>query len=242
MVDASTRTTEQPTAKGSKSQPPPNVFLSHFRTISDLANEHKATGMALARAKKAAKGDGIDLDSLAMLERLAKLDADDATARLRKTLQYAVWLEMPIGKQATLFPSAKTAAIEMPTDDATAAQRAWAAEEAGHEAGLKGLLRVEDNPYPAGSDFYSRFDVGYMRGQAVIADKLGANAKRADARRGRTLTPTAPEPEPKAAAPPPDKPANGFAHGPRMTPPKRGRGRPPGKSARNREGSVALPL
>jgi hypothetical protein len=254
MASESARTADpSTTTAGSRSnQPPPSVFLDHYRKISDLTHEHKAAGAALARAKKAAKGDGVDLDSLALLQRLATLDDDDAASRLRKTLQYAIWLEMPIGKQATLFPSAKAAAAatEMPDDNATAEHRAWAAEEAGHEAGRKGLRRVEDNPYAPGTELHVRFDKGWIRGQKVIADKLGANARAADPRRSRTRPAAEPDPAPAAKA------ANGHANGTNghagRASPARGKASPTGgKGARGthtgrrrgaRAGSATLPL
>jgi hypothetical protein len=162
-------------------------FSQHYRTIRDAAREHEETAMALARAKKAAKKDGVDLAALKMIERFAKLETDEAETLMRHTMQYAAWLEMPIGTQPSMFPDA-----DAPDDEVTSENRAYAAEEAGFEAGKAGKHRVDDNPYAAGTELYARFDKGYLRGQKTIADRLGKNAKAADPRRGR-----------KAAAVPP---------------------------------------
>lgn len=161
---------------------PPEIFLKHYRAIRDAKRAHDETSMALARSKKQAKSDGVDLDAFKWLERLSKLDTDEAEAQLRHLQQYCAWLKMPIGTQLSMF--AQEVADE-PNDTAQAEQRAWAAEEAGYDAGKAGRHRVDDNPYPPGSEHAVRFDRGFMRGQKAIADKLGENAKQADARRGR---------------------------------------------------------
>jgi hypothetical protein len=48
---------------------PPDVFLKHYREIRDLKNVHSEAGMAVARAKKAAKDVSIDLDGTGSTER-----------------------------------------------------------------------------------------------------------------------------------------------------------------------------
>ena len=85
---------------------PPEAFLKHYRAIRDATRSKEDAVMALARTKKAAKGDGIDLDALKDLERLAKLDDDEAEVRLRHMHQYAVWANLPIGTSARCLRAA----------------------------------------------------------------------------------------------------------------------------------------
>ena len=195
---------------------PPEIFLKHYRLIRDAKRAAEETSMALARTKKAAKSDGVDLDAFKLLERLTKVDSDEAEAQLRHLKDYCAWLKLPIGTQLGLFAAA---VADEPTDGAQAEQRAWEAEQAGIEAGKGGQHRVDDNPYPAGTEHYARFDKGYLRGQRMIADKLGENAKAADPRRGRK----------RDAAP------NGSEAAP-----KRGRGRPPKGASATHEGPRLL--
>jgi len=179
----------------------PDTFLKHFRQISDLATAHRNAGAELVRAKKEAKESGVDLASFKLVQKLLVLDNDEAEGQLRRAIQYASWLEMPLGSQFSLFP--QTAALadldggiapvrgvgdknEPPSDDASAEQRAWAAGEAGFTAGKQGKSRVDDNPYATGTALFVEFDRGFMRGQAAIAAKLGANAKQANPRKARS--------------------------------------------------------
>lgn len=163
----------------------PEVFLNHWRTIRDLEAEHKRTGSAVQTAKKAAKGDGLDLDAMRLLSGLSKLDTDVAEMRIRKTFAYAAWLEMPIGSQTAMFPDAKPDPVPA---EATEKHREWVAGDAGRKAGEAGHPR-ETNPYsaaPGSFEFaaweksWKRGHAGFTKNQKTIAQEMGENAKIAD--------------------------------------------------------------
>lgn len=194
-------------AEASSHNVPPAVFLKHYRTIRDLKQEHAEAGTAVARAKKAAKNDGVDLDALKIIEKLADLDADEAEMQLKHVRIYAQWLESPLVTQLAMFAEP----VPEPVDDKTAEeQREWVAggrgfdaAEAGHERGI--------NPFEAGSFEHVAWDKSWTRGH-----KIWLNAQKAIAAEMG--------PKKQAAA----KKANGHAAEPAR---KRGRPRKEGTEA-----------
>jgi hypothetical protein len=154
---------------------PPDTFLRHYREIRDAKDAHADTGMALARAKKAAKGDGIDLDALKLLEKFADLDTDEAEMRLRHLRLYAEWIELPIGAQNDMFgqpPPPK------PDEEETQKQRDFNAKAAGKTAGQAGHER-QTNPHSPGTSEHVAWDKawlaghkGWLKGQETIASEM----------------------------------------------------------------------
>lgn len=158
---------------------PPEVFLRHYREIRDAKSAHADTSMAVARAKKAAKGAGIDLDALKLLERLADLDSDEAEMQMRHLRTYAAWIGLPVGSQLSMFSEPAPAAADA---KAAAEHREWAAGDAGLAAGRKGDER-DDNPHEAGSAEHAAWARSWAKGhkvwlksQEVIAVEMGRNA------------------------------------------------------------------
>jgi len=142
---------------------PPSTFLRHYREIRDCKEAHHDTGMALARAKKAAKGDGIDLDALKLLEKLADLDTDEAELRMRHLRLYAGWIELPLVTQLDMFgqpPPSK------PDEEETQKQRDFNAKAAGKAAGQAGHER-QTNPQIAGSSEHVAWDKAWLAGHKV---------------------------------------------------------------------------
>lgn len=142
---------------------PPEVFLRHYREIRDLKGAHAETGMAVARAKKAAKGAGIDLDALKMLEKLADLDTDEAELQIAHLQAYAKWIELPIGTQIAMFGQPETPAVN---PEAADEHREWQAADDGATAGQAGHLR-DTNPYPTGSAVHVAWDKSWVKGNKV---------------------------------------------------------------------------
>ena len=141
----------------------PAVFTKHYRKIRDLKVQQDDVSSELRLAKKAAKTDGVDLDALRLMEKLAKLDDDEAELQLRHMHQYATWLKMPLGTQFGLFgttvaPKGK----ELPDEDGEADDFDGAeVEEAGAEACKHGVTR-SSNPHSVGSKPFAAWDKGWM--------------------------------------------------------------------------------
>jgi hypothetical protein len=142
---------------------PPATFLKHYRDIRDLKDARDDAAMALARAKKSAKNDGIDLDALKMLEKLSKLDVDEAEMQLKNLRMYAAWIELPIGSQIDMFGKPEPAAVD--AKDA-AEQAEWQAGGDGYKAGEAGHQR-DTNPFSAGTAEYVAWDKSWARGNKV---------------------------------------------------------------------------
>jgi len=162
---------------------PPEVFLRHYREIRDAKQAHADTGMAVARAKKAAKGDGVDLDALKLLEKLASLDTDEAELQLKHLRLYAQWIELPIGMQPDFFGDPEPATVSA---KAQAEQREWTAGSDGFEAGEAGRLR-DSNPHPIGSELHVVWDKSWTNGnkrwlkaQKTIAAEMGKKTSAAE--------------------------------------------------------------
>jgi hypothetical protein len=137
--------------------------LRHYREIRDAKEAHADTGTALARAKKAAKGDGIDLDALKLLEKFADLDTDEAELQLRHVKQYAEWLKLPIGAQLDAFGPA---AIPKVSPEEDQKQRDWTARQAGEAAGKAGNER-QVNPNSPGTSEHVSWDKAWLKGNKV---------------------------------------------------------------------------
>ncbi|MCL2427896.1 MAG: hypothetical protein FWD12_01525 [Alphaproteobacteria bacterium] len=170
----------------------PDVFLRHYREIRDCKSAHHDTGMALARAKKAAKGEGIDLDALKLLEKFADLDRDEAEMQLTHLRLYAEWIELPIGTQLDAFGQHQAPAAK-PSEAETQKQRSHDARWAGEGAGRAGHER-QANRYEPGSAEHVAWDKGWLKGnktwlaqQKSLAGDLARNAQGAhrSGRRGR---------------------------------------------------------
>lgn len=158
---------------------PPDVFLRHYREIRDAKTAHADTGMALARAKKSAKGSGIDLDAFKLLEKFAELDTDEAELQLSHLRQYAAWIELPIGTQLDAF-----GAHSKPSEAETAKQHAHTARQDGEAAGKAGHER-QANRYGPGTAEHVAWDKGWLKGNKIwligqksLAGDLARNAGR----------------------------------------------------------------
>ena len=145
---------------------------SSILAIRDATRSKEDAVMALARTKKAAKGDGIDLDALKDLERLAKLDDDEAEVRLRHCIEYAVWANLPIGTQLDAFGQHQ---IPKPKQKAEVEHQQWTASDAGYRAGRSGRPR-DDNPHEPGTEAQCHWTNGWLAGQRQIADTMADGA------------------------------------------------------------------
>jgi len=170
-------------AEASSHNVPPEVFLKHYREIKQAKDDHADTGMAVARAKKAAKNDGIDLDAFKWLEKLAKLDTEDAEMQIRHLQTYAGWIKLPIGTQLAMFGQPEPATVDA---KAAAEHAEWEARDLGSAEGKAGHERG-DNPNLLGSPEYAAYDRGWLegneiwlKGQKKIASEMGPKGTKAN--------------------------------------------------------------
>jgi hypothetical protein len=147
----------------------PETFLAHFRDIRDAKGDAGDRAMDVARAKKAAKRDGIDLDVLKLVEKFHDMDDDEVSIFIHKLRMYSGWLKMPLG--------AYQAGLEVPAPKASSQAdfEKWQAGQDGHKAGLDGSPR-DANPYPQGTEKFVAWDkkwpAGFKQNQRKEADKM----------------------------------------------------------------------
>jgi hypothetical protein len=167
----------------------PTIFLKHYRAIRDAETEHKATGSVVQTAKKAAKSDGVDLDALRMLQKLSKIDSDEAELRIKHMFAYAQWAELPIGTQMDMFGKA-TSVPEAESEK----QREFNAAEEGRRASEGGQPR-DSNPHPepgslefvAWDKAWAKQDRKFQKQQQKTANEMGQNAGVTGRGRGRRV-------------------------------------------------------
>jgi uncharacterized protein (UPF0335 family) len=160
----------------------PETFMEHWRKIRELKDEQAELSAAIARAKKAAKGDGIDLEAVALLERLCKMDDDELQLRMRKLFVYSDWIKMPLAEYAEgITPPA-------PKQETNAEFDLWQVQQNGLAAGKTGTRR-EDNPYDAGSEKHVAWDKAWGKGfrsiQGQRARELAKNAAAKETRKSQ---------------------------------------------------------
>jgi hypothetical protein len=143
----------------------PEDFLKHDQIIRTAKREQEDASAALARAKKDGKGAAINPLAYKWIEAIRKLDEDERPIVVRTFIEYAAWLGMPIGTQASLIDAPK---IAKPKQAAKDAHSVWAAGEAGLLAGREGDP-VDVNPHALGSEHHVAWKKKHTEGLAERA-------------------------------------------------------------------------
>jgi ribosome modulation factor len=140
----------------------PERFLSLYRDIKDTKRHKEEAAAAHKAAKDRAKSEGVDLNSLKIVEHLTTLDDAEAELRMRETLRYAAWLGLEVGTQADMFGEGDGPRL---TDKITGQHQEWKAEQDGYTAGKDG--EPADNcPHPGTSPLRERWMTGWRDGHA----------------------------------------------------------------------------
>lgn len=148
------------------------LFLDIYRELKSAQREiEAATGRKRAILKRAKSG-GVDLDAMALLNRLSKLEADESEMLLRNVARYSTWAQLEIGFQANLFDAVdeKDRSVAGKPADA-AAQSEFLADDEGYRAGVAGQA-IDGNPYPAGTPQHDPWRTGWHNGQAALGSTL----------------------------------------------------------------------
>jgi len=147
----------------------PAMFLEFYGQIRKAKRKVDEVNAEYRNTRKRAETAGVNLKALALMEKLAKMEPEEAASELRTSMRYASWADLQVGQQPDLLA---------PADDQPVPQKAMdqhresIAEDAGYAAGKQGSDRGE-NPYPAGSPFSAAWDRGWGDGQRVIAMEMG---------------------------------------------------------------------
>ncbi|HTB46278.1 MAG TPA: hypothetical protein VK741_21835 [Acetobacteraceae bacterium] len=159
----------------------PDTFIAHWRSIREAKDDSHDASTTVSRAKKAAKRDGVDMDVVALMEILMKMESDERLLFLRKLMVYCQWIDSPLGAFAEGLsppePKGKT------RDEFTV----WQAGQDGLTAGRAGHTR-ESNPHKPGSAAHVAWDrkwaSGFKTSQKKLAGHLAKNAAAMGGRAG----------------------------------------------------------
>lgn len=174
---------EKPAAVVGHNQIAPSLLLELMGIAQRAKREADEALGKYRNVRKRMADAGVDMQALALVEKLAKLSPEEATDRLKSAFRLADILDVKIAQQAELFPEGP--------DDSEATQKAQArwredqAEDQGYRAGKAGRDR-SDNPFPAGQPHAAAWDRGWGLGQAAIAAEMGPEGKKPkQGKRGR---------------------------------------------------------
>ena len=156
-----------------------NEAIAQFAIEADQAQREidEASGRKRAVLKRA-KGAGVNTKALLTALGMKRDDEERVRLDMRDTIRYA-HIVAPAVKmsQDDLFGGFETRALKPKVQ---AQVQAWEAEQEGYTAGLNGGDR-SDSRFPEGSPGSAQFFKGFLRGQSVIAARMGPDEKKASA-------------------------------------------------------------
>jgi hypothetical protein len=165
----------------------PKKFLHHFNEIRNAKfKQDQAVGVT-RNLRKQAKADGVNLDALAMMERLANLPPDEAKDLLQQfgfysTVTNQEYADLPLWAAAGHGVASEKLLTQQALEDA---------EHAGRLVGCKGGAK-SDNPHNPGSEFHVRWDSGFNDGYEFFEQRPAIEKKvTAASGRGRGRPPGA---------------------------------------------------
>ena len=154
----------------------PDKFLNHWRNIREAKEDMGSASTEVARAKKAAKRDGVDMGAFKWAEELAGMDEDQRETRMRLTHTLCDWVGLPLGRYA-----ANHKVVDQPNESKREEFALWQAGKEGYAAGLSGSKK-EANPHHGGSKIYQEWDrkwnAGFKANQQKEATAMSKAARR----------------------------------------------------------------
>lgn len=154
----------------------PDKFLNHWRNIREAKDDMGSASTEVARSKKAAKRDGVDMGALKWAEELSGMDEDQRERRINLTSRYLDWVGLPLGAWAL-----NGKVVDQPNESKREEFAIWQAGKDGYAAGLSGSKR-EANPHHGGSKIYQEWDkkwnAGFKANQQKEATAMSKAARR----------------------------------------------------------------
>jgi len=140
----------------------PDAFLRLYRELRQ-ARTPMETAIANYRvALKRMKDGGVDTFALSVLEKLVKVEEEQASLHIRNLFRYAEWTNANVGlQQPDLFGGTDD---QEPSEEASALFCEQAAEDNGYRAG-RARENADINPHEAGSGQHAAWARGWHRGQ-----------------------------------------------------------------------------
>lgn len=145
-------------------------LLEAKRTVDEAVGAFRAV-------KKRWKKNGVDPSLIASLQSLRGQDEAKRLAEEANRRRYASWMNIKIEPPAE---EAGQPEEQEGTSGEEAAHREAMAKDAGYRCGRLGTDRTSSNSFPPGSPLHVAFDLGWLDGQAKIANEMGPDVKVAD--------------------------------------------------------------
>lgn len=161
----------------------PDTFLRLYRELRQ-ARAPMETAIANYRvALKRMKDGGVDTFALSVLEKLTKVEEEQASLHIRNLFRYANWTGANVGlQQPDLFGGTDD---QQPTQEAVALFTDQQAEENGYRTG-RARESADNNPHEGGSSQHAAWARGWHRGQGEeVMEQFGAKAPKQPTRRAR---------------------------------------------------------
>jgi len=161
----------------------PSTFLRLYRELRQARTPMETAVSNYRTALKRLKDGGVDTFALNVLEKLVKVEEDQAGLHMRNLFRYAEWTNANVGlKQHDLFGGTDD---QMPTAEATGMYAEQLAEENGFRSG-KARERGDVNPHAPASAVHAAWSRGWNRGQAEeVMSTLSAKPPKQPTRRAR---------------------------------------------------------
>lgn len=140
----------------------PNTFLRLYRELRQARGPMETAIANFRVALKRMKDGGVDTFALSVLEKLTKVEEEQASLHIRNLFRYADWTGANVGlKQPDLFGGTDDQA---PDEDAVSLFTDQKAEENGYRTG-RARDGAENNPHEPGSSQHAAWARGWHRGQ-----------------------------------------------------------------------------
>lgn len=148
-------------------------FLALYRDLKRARTPMEKAVADYRNVRNRMKNEGVDLTALGILEKLAKLDEDEAALVIRNMCRYSTWADVPIGiNQGSLLAPTDD---PQPSEDAKTQLREAEAEAEGYRAGYKGQ-DFTTNPHVPGSASHAAWGRAWHRGQSDLGNDAFAPA------------------------------------------------------------------
>lgn len=153
------------TAVAGANGPDANTLLVYLGKIEIEEAKVAAAKKRLAKVWKLAINDGIVRKDLALVRSFMDQDPDTVLQTISRLKSYAEWLDVPIGKQLSIF-DVPTSSILKPDEQADKAYRA------GFVLGITGK-NPDSQAYPADHEWHQQHMEGWHAGQKMLLDRIG---------------------------------------------------------------------
>jgi hypothetical protein len=136
----------------------PKKFLQHFNEIRAAKFKQDQAVGVVRNLRKQAKADGVNLEAVALMERMSNIPPDKAKVILQQFGIYSTFTKQEYTDLPLWAASSDKVSEKLLTEQAL-----QDAEHAGRLVGCKGGNK-NDNPHLPGSEFHVRWDRGFNDG------------------------------------------------------------------------------